>query len=74
VERQLTNVFYPSAALLLFGELVPGELAVLGLRGRVVLYCLLVEQMERAEVQELLGVSEWCVKRCIASAMEALHV
>lgn len=72
VERQLTNIFYPSTALLLFGELVPPELEVLGLQGRAIMYCLLVEQMERDAVQALLGVSEWKVKQTIRLAMEGL--
>lgn len=74
VERQLLQIFYPSATPMLFGYVAPPELAQLSLKTRCAIYCLVVENLQRREVQELLGCSEWFVKTSIERALEALAV
>jgi hypothetical protein len=74
VEKQLMQIFYPSATPMLFGYIVPPELSTLSLKTRVAIYCLVVEGLQRREVQELLECSEWYVKRSIEQALEALEV
>lgn len=72
VERRLRQILYPSAAVLLFGEIVPLELCCLGLKTRVILYCALVEEMTRPDIQVTLGCTEWAVKQALRGALEAL--
>src|SRR4051794_12315760 len=62
-EKQLLAVFYPSAAVCLFGGLVPPDLRDLDLQARMIIYCLVVETMKWEIVEELLGCSEWKIKR-----------
>lgn len=69
---QLRQVFFPEAAVLLFGELVPEQLAALGLQPRLVLYLLSVEEMGWREVEELLGCSEWAIRQALKQGIEAV--
>ena len=46
----------------------------MSLKTRCVIYCLVVELLQRREVQELLECSEWMIKRSIEQALEALDV
>jgi hypothetical protein len=73
VEKQLTQIFYPSATPMLFGYLVPPELSALSLKSRAATYCLVVEGLQRRAVQEFLGCSEWFVKTAITTTLEALN-
>jgi hypothetical protein len=71
-ETQLLNVFYPSAAVCLFGGLVPLELRDFSLQDRLIAYLLVVETMKWDEVEELPGVSEWRVKMTLHRMTEVL--
>jgi hypothetical protein len=72
VEKQLMQIFYPSATPMLFGYIVPPELSTLSLKTRVAIYCLVVEGLQRREVQELLECSEWYVKQAINQGLVAV--
>ncbi len=71
-ERHLRQLLFPSAAVCLFGEGVLAQLAALPLRDRVVVYCLLVEEMCWSGVEELLGCSEHVIRRAITHARESI--
>ena len=71
-EKAVLAIFYPSAAVCLFGGLVPIELRDFGLQARFIAYCLVVETMKWEDVEELLGGSEWKIKRTLATALEIL--
>src|SRR4051812_8800498 len=58
-EKQLLAVFYPSAAVCLFGGLMPIQMKDFSLQA---LYLLIVECWRWEQVEELLGVSEWFIK------------
>lgn len=72
IEKTLTQIFYPSAAVCLFGGLVPPEVREFSLQARCCLYLLVVECQHWGEVEELLGVSKWFVRQAIHNALEAL--
>lgn len=72
-DLQLRQVFFPEAAILLFGELVPAELAVIGLQARLALYCLAVEELSWLDIQALLGCSEWAIRQALKGGIEALE-
>jgi hypothetical protein len=70
VEKTFRQVWYPSAAPLLIGPMVSVELADWPLKMRLAIYCLVVAELEREEVRELLGCSAWYVRRCIEVAVK----
>ena len=72
IERTIRQVWYPSAAPLLVGPMAPAEIAVWGLKERLALYLMIVQECSYAEVQELLGCSDWFVRKCIRAALEEL--
>lgn len=72
-DLQLRQVFFPEAAILLFGELVPAELAAMGLQARIALYCLAVEELCWQDIQTLLGCSEWAIRQALKDGIEALE-
>lgn len=69
---QLRQVFFPEAAILLFGELVPEQIADLGLQARLILYTLSVCELEWGEVERLLGCSEWRIRQALKQGIEVL--
>jgi hypothetical protein len=70
IERTFRWVWYPSAAPLLIGPMVPASIAAWSLKMRLCLYLLIVQECERDEVCELLGCSAWFVRRCIEIALK----
>ena len=72
-DLQLRQVFFPEAAILLFGELVPTELAAIGLQARLILYCLAVCESSWLDIQELIGCSEWSIRQALKGGIEALE-
>lgn len=71
-DKQLRQAFFPEAAVLLFGELVPEPLAALGLQVRAVLYLIAVEEYGWKDVQTLLQCTEWSVRQALKGGIEAL--
>ncbi len=72
LERSFRWVFYPSAAPLLIGPMVPSSLAVWPLQDRLICYLLIVNENTYREVEELLGCTEWAVRAAITTALEEL--
>ncbi len=65
VERACRQVLFSSSAACLIGECVPVALRHLTLRERLLIYCLLVEEMQWSEIQALLHCSEWSIRESI---------
>lgn len=72
IERTFRQIWYPSAAPLLLGAMVPIELKDLSLKERLILYLLIVQESTYEEVQELLGCSDWSIRQAIKKAMKEL--
>ena len=70
VEKTLRQVWYPSAAPLLIGPMVPPSLADWSLKERLAIYLLVVDEATYKDVEELLGATEWFVRACLAKALE----
>ncbi len=70
-DLQLRKIFYASSGIMLFGDAVPPAIARLSLQSRVILYLLAVEEYRWLDIQELLGCTEWKIRRAIHDAEEA---
>ena len=71
-ERCLRQLLFASTAVCLFGEAVPPRMASLPLRDRLILYLLLVEEVDWKQAQELTGCTEHGVRSAIKHAMEQI--
>ncbi len=58
-------MLFSSSAACLIGECVPTKLRDLSLRERLVLYMLVVEEMQWSEIQDLLHCTEWSIRESI---------
>ena len=70
IEKTMRQVWYPSAAPLLIGPLVPPSLQEWSLKERLAIYLLVVSEATYKEVEELLGATEWFVRACLVKALE----
>ena len=70
IERTIRQVWYPSAAPMLVGPIMPRELEGWTLKERLCLYLLIVNESEREEVCELLSCSAWFVRQSIIKALK----
>ncbi len=70
IERTMRQVWYPSAAPLLVGPMVPPSLADWSLKERLAIYLLVVSEVTYKDVEELLGCTEWFVRACLVKALE----
>jgi len=70
IERSFRWIFYPSAAPMLIGPMVTGDLAAWSLKQRVSIYLLVVNESTYKEVEELLGCTEWFVRASLKQALE----
>jgi len=70
IERTMRQVWYPSAAPLLIGPLVPPSLKEWSLKERLAIYFLVVNESTYKEVEELLGCTEWFVRASLKQALE----
>ena len=71
-DKQLRQIFYSSVPILLFGEAVPEQISKLSLKARCILYLITTEELAWADVQLLLGCSEWSIRRAIKDAETVL--
>ncbi len=71
-ERHLRQMLFASTAVCLFGEGVPTQLAPLPLRDRIVIYCLVVEELDWKATQELLGCTEHAVRCAIKGVQDQI--
>lgn len=69
IEKTLRQVWYPSAAPLLIGPMVPPSLADWSLKERLAIYLLVVDEARYKDVEELLGATEWFVRACLVKAL-----
>ena len=69
VEKILRQVWYPSAAPLLVGPMVPPSLADWSLKERLSIYLLVVDEARYKDVEELLGCTEWFVRACLVKGL-----
>ncbi len=72
VERELRRRLFASTAVCLFGDGVPFPLRDTPLRTRMIVYCLLVEELSWDQVEELLGCSEHAIRTAIQRTMEQI--
>lgn len=72
-EKQIRQILYPCAAPMLFGSLVPPEMERLGVQGRLIAYCLVVEELGWEEIMALLGCTEWSIRSSIKNALAELE-
>ena len=70
IERTMRQIWYPSAAPLLVGPMVPPSLADWSLKERLAIYLLVVSEETYKDVEELLGCTEWFVRACLVKALE----
>ncbi len=70
IERTMRQIWYPSAAPLLIGPMVPPSLADWSLKERIAIYLLIVSEETYKGVEELLGCTEWFVRACLVKALE----
>jgi len=70
IERTMRQIWYPSAAPLLIGPLVPPSLKEWSLKERLAIYLLVVSEATYKEVEELLGCTEWFVRASLKQALE----
>ncbi len=71
-ERHLRQLLFASTAVCLFGEGVPPQLAMLPLRDRIVIYCLVVEELDWKATQELLGCTQWPIRTALKEALKGV--
>ncbi len=71
-ERHLRQLLFASTAVCLFGEGVPPQLAMLPLRDRIVIYCLVVEELDWKATQELLGCTQWPIRMALKEALKGV--
>ncbi len=64
-ERRLRQLLFPSTAVLLIGERVPPCLRDLSLKERLMVYCALVEELHREDIQQLLHCTEHAIKTAL---------
>lgn len=71
-EHHLRQLLFASMAVCLVGEAVPPRMTTLSLRDRILLYLLLVEEVDWKQAQELTGCTEHGVRSAIKHAMEQI--
>lgn len=69
IERHLRQLLFASTAVCLFGEAVPPRVAALPLRDRLITYCLVVEELDWRQTQEVVGCTEHAI-RCAIKGMQ----
>ncbi|MDP9368566.1 MAG: hypothetical protein M3Q03_09885 [Chloroflexota bacterium] len=72
IERHLRQQFFASTAVCLFGEAMPMAMTALSLRDRLAVYCIAVEEADRARTMELLHCSEYAVRQAMTKALAAI--
>ncbi len=70
IERTFKWIFYPSAAPMLIGPMVPSSIAVWPLLDRLILYCAVVQEMTYREIEETMSCTEWRVRQSLKIALE----
>jgi len=72
VERACRQMFYASVAVCLVGECVPVALRELALRERLLIYCLVVEEMQWSAIEAPLHCTEWSIRESINKTLTYL--
>ncbi len=73
-ERHLRQLLFPSAAVCLFGEGVPFPLRDTPLRTRMIVYCLLVEELSWDQVEEMLQCTEWTIRQALREISQQVQL
>lgn len=72
VEPTLRQLLFADVAVCLFGEAVPPSLVGLSLVEKLAIYCLMVEELDWQQTQELLGCTQWRIKAALAKTKAAI--
>lgn len=73
IEIQLRKTLWPDTVHILFGEHVPPEVAALSLQHRVIIYLLVVEEMERPDVIRMMKCTDHAIRESLSKMVEALE-
>ncbi len=72
IERRWRQLFFPQVAMCLMGESMPPVFRDLTLLQRCVIYCVVYEEMEWRDVQDLLGCTDHCIRLSLRRMMETI--
>ena len=73
LETHLGRLLWSDVAVALIGQSVPGRVARLSLKHRLILYCVLVEGITQDETIQIMGCTEWDIERSLRDGLRAVE-